>query len=76
MIKVVNIRKDRIDSLIRRIYDKNNQVVDTGDNSTTFWLNYPGYKQEYKFRLNNSINLITNKKKTIGSTIMRQMWDK
>jgi hypothetical protein len=40
------------------ILDFDNPVIDTGDNSTNFWLNYAGYYQEYKFKLNYSFAVL------------------
>ncbi len=40
------------------VYDKDNPVINTGENSTTFWLDFPGYSQQYKFKINYSYSIL------------------
>lgn len=47
-----------IDIIDFLVYDKDNPVVDTGVNSTTFWLTFDGYSQQYKFRINYSYSIL------------------
>lgn len=47
-----------MDSIDFLVYDKKNPVIDTGENSTTFWLAFDGYSQQYKFRINYSYSIL------------------
>ena len=48
------------------VYDKENLIVDLGNNSTKFILNLNGYSQEYKFRNNYSYSILKLMKNAIS----------
>ena len=48
------------------VYDVENPVIDTGEDSTTFWLSYPDYEQQYKFRINYSYSIFNLYKNAIS----------
>lgn len=54
----VNIPQEIFDIIDFFVFDKDNPIVDTGDNSTTFWLKLDGYSQKYKFRINYSYSIL------------------
>lgn len=53
----ISIPEEQFEKIDYFIYDKENPVIDTGENSTTFWTNLPGYTQQYKFRINYSYTI-------------------